>query len=206
MLPASYLATGCLDLQGTLTFSTELVERFAEETIQQLYKRGFRAIVLLSGHGPMDLLHLLKRVGREQEATLPGLRTYGLHWLELAAATHEGMEDMGPGLVDHAGSVETSWMLRDPAGVRPTRTACPPTADAPAPAGVYGVDPRERLGRLRRRRAWRPAPRCWRSAPAASWPARTSTRSPTSSATSTASGPSRCGWPAAPATPATPRC
>jgi creatinine amidohydrolase/Fe(II)-dependent formamide hydrolase-like protein len=142
VLPASYLATGCLDLQGTLTFSPELVERFAQETIEQLYKRGFRAIVLLSGHGPLDLLHLLKRVGREQEAKLPGLRTYGLHWLELAAATHDGIADMGPGLVDHAGSVETSWMLAvQPEDVRLDRLPADP--DAPVPAGVYGVDPRK---------------------------------------------------------------
>ena len=146
MLPASYLATGCLDLQGTLTFSPELVERFAQETIEQLYKRGFRAVVLLSGHGPIDLLHLLKRVGREQEATLPGLRTYGLHWLELAAATHEGLADMGPGLVDHAGAVETSWMLavqpedvrtRPPAG-RPATRRCPPASTASTPARAVG--------------------------------------------------------------------
>jgi creatinine amidohydrolase/Fe(II)-dependent formamide hydrolase-like protein/catechol 2,3-dioxygenase-like lactoylglutathione lyase family enzyme len=142
VLPATYLATGCLDLPGTLTFSNELVERFAAETIQQLHARGFRAVVLLSGHGPMDLIHLLKRVGKDQEAALPGLRTYALHWLELAAATHEGLEDAQPGLVDHAGAVETSWMRAIlPEYVHTERL--PEDRDAPRPPGVYGVDPRD---------------------------------------------------------------
>jgi creatinine amidohydrolase/Fe(II)-dependent formamide hydrolase-like protein/catechol 2,3-dioxygenase-like lactoylglutathione lyase family enzyme len=142
VLPASYLATGCLDLPGTLTFSPGLVERWAQETIAQLHARGFHAVVLLSGHGPMDLLHLLKRVGREQEAALPGLRTYALHWLELAAASHDGLDDAAPGLVDHAGAVETSWMLAvQPEDVRLDRLPADP--DAPRPPGVYGVDPRQ---------------------------------------------------------------
>src|SRR6185503_19213697 len=142
VLPATYLATGCLDLPGTLTFSNELVARFAEETIQQLYQRGFRAVVLLSGHGPMDRIHLLKRVGKEQEAALPGLRTYALHWLELAGGTDEGLEDAHPGLVDHAGAVETSWMRAIlPEYVHTERL--PEDRDAPRPPGVYGVDPRD---------------------------------------------------------------
>ncbi len=140
VLPSTYLATGCLDLPGTLTFSAELVERWARETIAQLHGRGFRAVVLLSGHGPLDLLHLLKRVCREEMEAREGLSAYALHWLELNAARLEGPEDGEPTLVDHAAAVETSWML----ALRPedVRTDRLPDDPAARPLGVYGPNPR----------------------------------------------------------------
>jgi hypothetical protein len=102
--------------------------------------RGFRVVVLLSGHGPLDLLHLLKRVCREEMEAWDGLQAYGLHWLELNAARLDGPEDGEPTLVDHAAAVETSWMLALlPEDVRLERLPDDPAA---RPLGVYGPNPR----------------------------------------------------------------
>src|SRR5204863_602129 len=44
VLPPVYLASGCLDLPFTLSFSQELVHAWVSETIDQLAGRGFRAV------------------------------------------------------------------------------------------------------------------------------------------------------------------
>ena len=80
-------------------------------TIDQLFKRGFRAIVVMTGHGPLDLNHLLKRACAEAEERHPGLAAYGLCWLELNAARLTGPDEGDPSTVDHAARIETSWML-----------------------------------------------------------------------------------------------
>ena len=95
---------------------------------------------MLTGHGPLDLVHLLKRVCAEATAAQPQLRAYGLCWLELNAAAMTGPEEGEPRVVDHAALVETSWMLAlQPALVRLDRLADDPEA---AHAGVYGRNPR----------------------------------------------------------------
>jgi len=92
VLPPVYLASGCLDLPGTLSFEPALVEAWVRATVDGLAGRGFRAIVVLTGHGPLDLNHLLKRVCAEAEAAHEGLRAYALCWLELNAARLSGPE------------------------------------------------------------------------------------------------------------------
>jgi creatinine amidohydrolase/Fe(II)-dependent formamide hydrolase-like protein len=140
VLPPVYLASGCLDLAGTLSFEPELVEAWTRATIGQLAKRGFRAIVVLTGHGPLDLNHLLKRVCAEAEREHEGLSAYALCWLELNAARLGGPEEGEPTTVDHAARIETSWMLAlEPDLVHLDRLADDPDA---AHLGVYGRNPR----------------------------------------------------------------
>jgi creatinine amidohydrolase len=140
VLPPTYVASGCLDMDFTLSFSRELVEAQVRETIALLACRGFRVVVVLTGHGPLDLVHLLKRVCAETTAAQPNLRAYGLCWLELNAAATTGPEDGEPRVIDHAALVETSWMLAlQPDLVRLDRLADDPEA---AHAGVYGRNPR----------------------------------------------------------------
>jgi creatinine amidohydrolase len=136
VLPPTYVASGCLEMDFTLSFSRELVEAQVRETVALLARRGFRVVVVLTGHGPLDLVHLLKRVCAEAAAT----RAYGLCWLELNAAAMTGPEEGEPRVVDHAALVETSWMLAlQPELVRLDRLADDPDA---AHAGVYGRNPR----------------------------------------------------------------
>jgi creatinine amidohydrolase len=136
VLPPTYLASGCLDMPYTLTFSHAVVAASVRETIAQLARRGFALVVVLTGHGPLDLIHLLKRVCAE--AT--GVTAYGLCWLELNAAGQDGPEVGEPRVIDHAALVETSWMLAlEPDLVHLERLADDPEA---AHAGVYGRNPR----------------------------------------------------------------
>lgn len=140
VLPSVYLAAGCLDMPFTLTFDLELVHAWVSATIGQLAHRGFRAVVVLTGHGPLDLNHLLKRVCREAEAAHAGLRAYGLCWLELNAARLEAPEADEPTVVDHAARIETSWMQAlEPDLVHIDRLSDDPAAQHP---GVYGPNPR----------------------------------------------------------------
>lgn len=140
VLPPTYLASGCLDLPFTLTFEFDLVHEWVRATLAQLYHCGFRVVVVLTGHGPLDLNHLLKRTCAEAEVACPGLAAYGLCWLELNAARMKRPDDDEPTAVDHAALVETSWMLAlEPQFVRLDRLSDDPEADH---LGVYGRNPR----------------------------------------------------------------
>ncbi|HVW18867.1 MAG TPA: creatininase family protein [Solirubrobacteraceae bacterium] len=140
VLPPSYVACGCLDLPFTLDYDHGLVEAWARATLAQLARRGLRAAVVLSGHCPLDLLHLLKRVCREAEAAHPGFSAQASSPLELNAARLDAPETDEPVAIDHAARVETSWML----ALRPDLVALDRLADDPEAAhvGVYGPNPR----------------------------------------------------------------
>lgn len=140
VLPATYVASGCLDMPFTLSFSPALVELQVRETVQRLAARGFAAVVVLTGHGPLDLVHLIKRVCAEVAAERDGPAAYGLCWLELNAALAAGPEEGEPRVIDHAALVETSWMLAlEPELVHLDRLSDDPEAAHP---GVYGRNPR----------------------------------------------------------------
>jgi creatinine amidohydrolase len=135
VLPPTYVASGCLDMPHTLTFSPATVEATVRETVAQLARRGFQLVVVLTGHGPLDLIHLLKRVCAD--APVPA---YGLCWLELNAASQDAPEPGEPRVIDHAALVETSWMLAlEPELVHLDRLADDPDAQH---LGVYGRNPR----------------------------------------------------------------
>lgn len=140
VLPATYVASGCLDMPYTLSFSPALVEALVRETVERLADRGFRVVVVLTGHGPLDLIHLVKRTCAEVAAARDGFQAYGLCWLELNAAHLDGPQEGEPRVIDHAALVETSWMLAlQPELVHLERLADDPEA---AHAGVYGRNPR----------------------------------------------------------------
>jgi creatinine amidohydrolase len=138
VLPPSYLALGTLDLPWTLCFSAELVELWANEVIDQLNHRGFELVVLLTGHGPLDLLHLLKRVSRERSAA--GRAAYAACYLEFNASGLTEPQRGEPTVIDHASTVETSWML----ALQPECVELNALPDDPeaVPVGVYGRNPR----------------------------------------------------------------
>lgn len=140
VLPPLYLASGCLDLPFTLSFEPELVHHWVSATIDRLADRGFKVVIVLTGHGPLDLSHLLKRACAEAQARRPGLAAYALCWLELNAARLTKREAGEPTCIDHAARVETSWMLAlEPDLVRLDRLSGDPEA---AHVGIYGRNPR----------------------------------------------------------------
>jgi creatinine amidohydrolase len=140
VLPPTYVASGCLAMPHTLTFDPALVHALTSATLDQLAAAGFETVVVLTGHGPLDLIHLLKRACSEAMERHPGLTAYGLCWLELNAARLTAPETGEPTAVDHAARVETSWML----ALEPDLVALDRLADDPAAAhpGVYGANPR----------------------------------------------------------------
>jgi creatinine amidohydrolase len=138
VLPPVFIANGCLDLPHTLTFDPGLVEAWTRAVVEQLHHRGVAVVVLVTGHGPLDLIHLLKRVAAETDQV--GARAYGLCWLELNAAQLEKPETGEPTVIDHASTIETSWML----ALEPELVHLGGLPDDPDAAiiGVYGRNPR----------------------------------------------------------------
>jgi hypothetical protein len=101
---------------------------------------GVRLAVVHTGHAPMDLIHLIKRVCAEVAAELDGFDAMGLCYLELNAALGTGLGTDWPVTVDHGSTMETSWV----AALAPDLVATerlPDDVDA-AVVGVYGPNPR----------------------------------------------------------------
>jgi creatinine amidohydrolase len=140
VLPPMYFASGALDLPFTLSYAPKLVHSCIRATLGQLFLRGFRAVVVLTGHGPLDLNHMIKRACAEAEAEHRGLAAYGLGWIELNAARLTAPETGDPTTGDHAARIETSWTLElEPELVRLDLLEDDPEA---AHLGVYGRNPR----------------------------------------------------------------
>jgi len=151
--PVSYQANGCLDLPYTITYPPTIVEAWARTVIDELHRRGAELVVLLTGHGPLDLIHLLKRVSAAYDE--PGQRAYGLCYLELNAARLNEPELGEPTVIDHASTIETSWILAHHPELVNFENL-PEEEDAQI-VGVYGKNPRitatAELGRRQREAA-----------------------------------------------------
>jgi creatinine amidohydrolase len=140
VLPWSYITMGTLALPWSFRFDATLVAEALRQTLRQLPAHGIRLAVVHTGHGPLDLDHLIKRVCAEIEAEGLGLRTIGLCYLELNAVLGTGLGTDWPVAVDHASTMETSWVSAlAPELVETDRL---PDDAAAARVGVYGPNPR----------------------------------------------------------------
>jgi creatinine amidohydrolase len=146
VLPWSAVTFGTLHLPWSLRYDPALVEAVLRSTIGQLAANGARVVVVHTGHGPLDLDHLIKRVCADVEARTAepvGFRAYGLCYLELNAALGVGLGTDWPVAIDHGSIVETSWVLAmEPHLVHPERL--PDDAAVDGILGVYGPNPRYR--------------------------------------------------------------
>ena len=140
VLPWSYVTLGTLALPWSFRYDPAVVAETLRQTLRQLPAYGARLAVVHTGHGPLDLNHLVKRVCAEVEAEGLGLRAYGLCYLELNAALGTGLGTDWPVTVDHGSTMETSWA----AALAPELVATDLLPDDPAAAivGVYGPNPR----------------------------------------------------------------
>jgi len=140
VLPWSYLTLGTLALPWSFRYEPPLVAEALRQTIRQLPAYGVRLAVVHTGHGPLDLAHLIKRVCAEVEAEDIGLRAMGLCYLELNAALGTGLGTDWPVAVDHASTMETSWL----SALEPSLVATDRLPDDPSATvlGVYGPNPR----------------------------------------------------------------
>lgn len=140
VLPWSYITVSTLALPWSFRFDPVVVAETLRQTLRQLPAFGVRVAVVHTGHGPLDLNHLVKRVCAEVEAEGIGLRAIGLCYLELNAALGTGLDSEWPVAVDHGSTMETSWIAAlDPDLVALERL--PVDRDAPL-VGVYGPNPR----------------------------------------------------------------
>jgi creatinine amidohydrolase len=146
VLPPVVTTLGTLHLPWSLRFDATLVEATLRATIDQLAEAGARVVVVHTGHAPLDLLHLIKRVCAEAEAarraTDDAFRAHGLCYLELNAASGAGLGTDWPVPVDHGSVLETSLVL----AIAPELVdldALPDPVGASV-VGVYGPDPRGR--------------------------------------------------------------
>lgn len=140
VLPWSYVTIGTLALPWSFRYDPALVAETLRQTLRQLPAHGVRLAVVHTGHGPLDLNHLIKRVCAEVEAEGIGLRAMGLCYLELNAALGTGLGTDWPVAVDHGATMETSWV----AALAPDLVATERLPDdrAAAIVGVYGPNPR----------------------------------------------------------------
>ncbi len=140
VLPWSYVTIGTLALPWSFRYDPALVAGVLRQTLRQLPAHGVRLAVVHTGHAPLDLIHLVKRVCAEVEAEGIGLRAYGVCYLELNAALGTGLGTNWPVAVDHAATMETSWI----AAIEPDLLALDRLPDDPAATvlGVYGPNPR----------------------------------------------------------------
>jgi creatinine amidohydrolase len=140
VLPWSYLTIGTLALPWSFRYDPGLVAAALRQTLRQLPSNGVRLAVVHTGHAPMDLIHLIKRVCAEVSAEGLGLHAMGLCYLELNAALGTGLGTDWPVAVDHGSTMETSWI----SALAPDLVATDRLPDDPAVAivGVYGPNPR----------------------------------------------------------------
>jgi creatinine amidohydrolase len=140
VLPWSYLTMGTLALPWSFRYDPALVAEALRQTLRQLPVHGARVAVVHTGHAPLDLDHLVKRVCAEVEGEGIGLRAMGLTYLELNAALGTGLGTDWPVAVDHAAAMETSWI----AALAPDLVATDVLPDDRAATilGVYGPNPR----------------------------------------------------------------
>jgi creatinine amidohydrolase len=140
VLPWSYLTIGTLALPWSFRYDPDLVAEALRQTLRQLPAHGVRLAVIHTGHGPLDLNHLIKRVCAEVEAEGIGLRAIGLCYLELNAVLGTGLGTDWPVAVDHGSTMETSWA----AALEPDLVAIDRLPDDAMASivGVYGPNPR----------------------------------------------------------------
>jgi len=140
VLPWSYLTFGTLALPWSLRFEPALVAETLRQTLRQLPQHGVRLAVVHTGHAPLDLLHLIKRVCAEVSMQIDGFHAMGLCYLELNAALRTGIGTDWPVTVDHGSTMETSWT----AALAPDLVAIDRLPDDPDAGvlGVYGPNPR----------------------------------------------------------------
>jgi hypothetical protein len=134
---------GTLHLPWTFRYPPAVVEAVLRETLLQDGRARRAAGVVHTGHAPLDLIHVVKRVCAEvedAERSRTGLRAYGFCYLELNAVLGVGLGTEWP----VAWTTPRSRRRRGCSRSRPSFVdvdALPPEGE-PLAVGIYGPDPR----------------------------------------------------------------
>ncbi|MDH3753238.1 MAG: creatininase family protein, partial [Acidimicrobiia bacterium] len=133
VLPPLYVASGVLPLPHGITFPLDTLRAVVRSVLDQLAEGGFEVIVVFSGHGALDHLHVLREECDRLMSRQPTVRALTTIWNELTA-------DIPGDIHDHGAKVETSYMME----LWPDTVDLETLADDPGAehVGVYAANPR----------------------------------------------------------------
>ena len=133
VLPPLWLASGVLPLPHSITVDVAVLRSAVRPVLRQLADGGFKVIVVFSGHGALDHLHVLREETDRIMEEFPDVNALTTVWNELNA----GMEG---DIHDHGAKVETSYLMEfHPHTVDLTTLEDDPQAEH---VGVYAANPR----------------------------------------------------------------
>ena len=133
VLPPLWLASGVLPLPHGIVVDLTVLRSAVRPILRQLADGGFKVIVVFSGHGALDHLHVLREETDRLMDEYPDVNALTTVWNELNA----GMEG---DIHDHGAKVETSYLMEfHPDTVDLTTLEDDPEAEH---VGVYAANPR----------------------------------------------------------------
>ena len=133
VLPPLWLASGVLPLPHGIVVDVTVLRSAVRPILRQLAEGGFKVIVVFSGHGALDHLHVLREETDRVMDEFPDVNALTTVWNELNA----GMEGE---IHDHGAKVETSYLMEfHPRTVDLTTLEDDPAAEH---VGVYAANPR----------------------------------------------------------------
>ena len=133
VLPPLWLASGVLPLPHSITVDTTVLRSVVRPILHQLAEGGFKVIIVFSGHGALDHLHVLREETDRLMDEFPDVNALTTVWNELNA----GMEG---DIHDHGAKVETSYLMEfHPHTVDLTTLEDDPEAEH---VGIYAANPR----------------------------------------------------------------
>ena len=133
VLPPLWLASGVLPLPHGIAVDVTVLRSVVRPILRQLAEGGFKVIVVFSGHGALDHLHVLREETDRLMDEFPDVNALTTVWNELNA----GMEG---DIHDHGAKVETSYLME----FHPHTVDLATLEDDPAAehVGVYAANPR----------------------------------------------------------------
>ena len=133
VLPPFWLASGVLPLPHGIGVDVDVLRAAVRPILRQLADGGFKVIVVFSGHGALDHLHVLRQETDRLMDEFPDVNALTTVWNELNA-------EMPGDIHDHGAKVETSYLMAfHPATVDLTTLEDDPEAEH---VGVYAANPR----------------------------------------------------------------
>ena len=133
VLPPLWLASGVLPLPHGIVVDATVLRSVVRPILRQLAEGGFKVIVVFSGHGALDHLHVLREETDRLMDEFPDLDALTTVWNELNA----GMEG---DIHDHGAKVETSYLMEfHPHTVDLGTLEDDPEAEH---VGIYAANPR----------------------------------------------------------------
>ncbi len=133
VLPPLWLASGVLPLPHGITVETTTLRSVVRPILRQLAADGFKAIIVFSGHGALDHLHVLREETDRLMDEFPNVNALTTVWNELNAHLEGDIHD-------HGAKVETSYLMEfHPHTVDLTTLEDDPEAEH---VGIYAANPR----------------------------------------------------------------